>query len=190
MARLRERFGTGMAAKVLTGSGDRMLRQFGLQRLSTYGLLSGYPQSQVQQWIKELISKGCVVSRRIPMGEKTYPVLILTDRGHRVMSGKEELRLSGAMTQTRSQDLDLPRPLHDSEVEIFERLRELRTRIARKESLPSYCIFHDRTLREMARSLPATPGELLGITGVGEVTMRKYGGDFLSLIHEIRDENE
>jgi len=42
----------------------------------------------------------------------------------------------------------------------------------------------------MARTLPATPEELLRIVGVGEVTFRKYGQAFLKVLREIRDEKE
>jgi len=42
----------------------------------------------------------------------------------------------------------------------------------------------------MARTLPATPGELLRIVGVGEVTFRKYGQAFLKVLREIRDDKE
>ncbi|MBW2342677.1 MAG: HRDC domain-containing protein [Deltaproteobacteria bacterium] len=187
VARLKGRFGTGMAAKVLTGSKDRMLFQFRLQHLSTYGLLSDYTQAQVQDWIKELISKGCLVSRRTFIGEKNYPVLELTDRGFRVMGGDEEIYLSPAVIEQKA-----VRPesitLHGIEMETFARLRELRARLAKEEKLPSYCIFHDRTLREMTRALPGTPEELLRVTGVGEVTLRKYGQAFLKVLREIKDE--
>jgi len=187
VARLKGRFGTGMAAKVLTGSKDRMLFQFRLQHLSTYGLLSDFIQAQVQDWIKELISKGCLVSRRTFIGEKNYPVLELTDRGFHVMGGKEEIRLSPAVIEQKA-----VRPesvsLQGVEMEVFARLRELRTNLANRENLPSYCIFHDRTLREMARALPGTQEELLRVIGVGEVTLRKYGQAFLEVLRQIKDE--
>ncbi len=94
IARLDGRFGAAMAARVLTGSKDRTLFQFRLERLSTYGLLSDYTQAQVQDWIKELIAMGCVVSRKTSLGQKRYSVLALTDRGYRVMSGNEVSYLS------------------------------------------------------------------------------------------------
>ena len=189
IARLKGRFGAGMTAKVLTGSKDRMLFQFRLQHLSTYGLLSEHTQIQIQDWIKELIAKGCVVSRRMSLGEKRYPVLELTDRGYRVMAGKEGIHLSPAVIAQKS--VEPERPLHyGSEMEIFNRLRELRSRLAKEEKLPSYCIFHDRTLREMARAMPATPEEFLRIVGVGEVTLKKYGKAFLKVLNQIRDEKE
>ncbi|OEU49314.1 MAG: hypothetical protein BA872_00015 [Desulfobacterales bacterium C00003060] len=187
IARLKGRFGQAMAAKMLTGSKDRMILQFGLHQLSTYGLLSVYTQVQVQQWINELISHGCVTSRRISMGEKIYPVLELTGRGQEVMKGKEVILLSLAVTEERLHFAETPLT-QESEKEVFNRLRELRSSLARKEGLPAYCIFQDRTLREMSRVQPVTPDELLGIVGVGQVTLRKYGKQFLTLIEKIRDE--
>ncbi len=187
VARLNERFGAGMAARVLTGSKERMLFQFRLQHLSTYGLLSDYTQVQVQDWIRELIVRGCIVSRHAPMGEKNYQILKLTDRGYRVMAGNEVVSLSPAVLEQKQTRTEY-RALQASEMEVFDRLRELRMRLAREERLPSYCIFHDRTLREMARILPKTPEELLRIVGVGEVTLRKYGKAFLGLLAGIKDD--
>ncbi len=185
IARLDGRFGQAMAAKVLTGSKDRMVFQFGLHRLSTYGLLSEYTQDQVQEWIRELISQGCVASRRISMGAKIYPVLELTGRGREVMAGREMILLSHPLKKEASVS-DKERLAHEPDTEVFNQLRELRSSLARNEGLPAYCIFQDRTLREMARVLPGTPDELLRIVGVGQVTLRKYGRQFLELIEKIR----
>jgi len=186
VARLKGRFGLGMATKVLTGSQGHMLFAFRLQRLSTYGLLSGYTQAQVQGWIKELIAKGCIVSRRISIGEKSYPVLELSERGYSVMAGREVIRLTGAPEGGKAPFTDYAEP-QESDKDVFDKLRQLRSRLAKQERLPPYCIFQDRTLREMARSLPETPEELLSIVGVGEVTLRKYGTDFLELLSQIRN---
>ena len=188
IARLDGRFGQAMAAKVLTGSKDRMIFQFGLQRLSTYGLLSEYTQAQVQQWILELISHGCVASRRVSMGAKIYPVLELTGRGREVMQSREVVLLTRPLKEEGAPFVE-GSLVEKEEMEIFNRLRELRTSLARKEGLPAYCIFQDRTLREIARVLPRTPVELLDIVGVGQVTLRKYGRQFLALIEKMRSED-
>ncbi|MDY6838175.1 MAG: RecQ family ATP-dependent DNA helicase [Thermodesulfobacteriota bacterium] len=197
IARLNGRFGLAMAAKVLTGSRDRMVLQFGLHRLSTYGLLSGYTQDQVQQWIKELIAQGCAVSRRTSMREKIYPVLELTSRGRAVMTGKEEILVSAPVREVPSlsprpgrrggkKGRATEKPLSEGqEAAVFEGLRQLRSTLARKEGRPAYCIFQDRTLKEMARRLPKTPEELLRIVGVGEVTLGKYGSQFLEVIQKV-----
>jgi ATP-dependent DNA helicase RecQ len=185
VARLKGRFGLGMAAKCLCGSRDSMLLQFGLHRLSTYGLLSDFSQSQVQEWIKELISRGCIAPRRMTKGDKFYQVLELTSRGMDVMHGKEVLRLAAPPEKNIAGE---QRPFQESEMETFNRLRELRSELARRENLPPYCIFHDRTLKEMARTLPVTALELREIVGVGDVTLKKYGRAFLALLNQIRHE--
>jgi superfamily II DNA helicase RecQ len=65
---------------------------------------------------------------------------------------------------------------------LFEHLRAQRTALARAESLPPYCVFNDRTLREMATYRPTTPAGLLQIYGVGAAKASKYGETFLALI--------
>jgi len=186
IARLKGRFGLSMAVKMLTGSEDSVLRGFGLHRLSTYGLLHNWSQRQVKEWIQELLSLGCVAQKRLPMAEKVYPVLILTESGREVMMGRKEVRLvsSGKREEKES------RPPGTHEEEVFRRLREMRAVLARKEGLPAYCIFQDRTLRQMARDLPGAPEDMLDIVGVGEVTLRKYGRAFMDLIREIKGEGD
>jgi ATP-dependent DNA helicase RecQ len=186
IARLKGRFGLAMAVKMLTGSQDNSLRRFGLHRLSTYGLLAEWPQNQVKEWIQELIGRGCVAQERAPMAEKIYPVLKLTDFGREVMAGRETVLLSPARISEKKAEERAGAAAGAFNEEAFRKLREIRSVIARKEGLPAYCIFQDRTLREMARELPTTPRELLNVVGVGEVTLRKYGKAFLDLLQEIK----
>ncbi|MGH7655535.1 MAG: RecQ family ATP-dependent DNA helicase [Gemmatimonadaceae bacterium] len=71
----------------------------------------------------------------------------------------------------------------DTERALLDALRALRTSIARRESVPAYVVFADRTLREMARARPVTPGALADVHGVGPAKMERYGEEFL---HAIR----
>ena len=69
---------------------------------------------------------------------------------------------------------------------LFEVLRQERQRIASKEGLPPYVIFHDATLRDMAREKPSNEQELLSISGVGRAKLDRYGAAFLAEIeHSI-----
>ncbi len=67
---------------------------------------------------------------------------------------------------------------------LLERLRVQRTALARAETLPPYCVFNDRTLREMAMRLPGNRAELLEIHGIGNAKADKYGTIFLDLIRD------
>jgi ATP-dependent DNA helicase RecQ len=70
---------------------------------------------------------------------------------------------------------------------LFEALRTLRRQIADREGVPAYVIFHDATLREMASLRPATPDEMLDVSGVGERKLEKYGGEFLAVLGAAPD---
>jgi ATP-dependent DNA helicase RecQ len=65
----------------------------------------------------------------------------------------------------------------------------VRLEIARERSVPPYVIFHDATLREMARLKPRSMGALRAVYGVGERKAEDLGAAFLEAIaahHETR----
>lgn len=73
--------------------------------------------------------------------------------------------------------------------ELFERLRTLRLRIAREESLPPYIIFSDKSLIDMCVKVPHTKAEMLNVNGVGENKYEKYGQLFLEEIKGFEEEH-
>ena len=68
--------------------------------------------------------------------------------------------------------------------ELFERLRQVRRKLAESRGLPAYFILHDSALRQMARDYPANEGELALISGVGEKRAKEFGAVFLTEIEE------
>ena len=72
--------------------------------------------------------------------------------------------------------------LNDDEQQLLDKLRTLRGELSRRDKVPAYVVFADRTLREMARAKPRTAGALGDVHGVGPVKMEKYGEEFLDII--------
>ena len=66
--------------------------------------------------------------------------------------------------------------------DLFDRLRAVRLEIARSRSVPPYVIFHDATLREMARRRPTSVDALLTVKGVGARKADDLGEMFLAAI--------
>ncbi len=66
--------------------------------------------------------------------------------------------------------------------DLFERLRALRMQVARKRGVPPYVIFHDTTLREIARTKPKTIEELRHVKGVGDRKSADLGDLILTTI--------
>ena len=60
----------------------------------------------------------------------------------------------------------------------LERLRKLRKQLADQSGVPPYVIFHDYTLREMARQAPTSVAEFAAIPGVGQAKLARYGQMF------------
>ncbi|MQA90945.1 MAG: hypothetical protein GEU90_12015 [Gemmatimonas sp.] len=65
---------------------------------------------------------------------------------------------------------------------LLDDLKRLRSRLAREESLPAYCVFSDATLNEIASRKPTSETELLAVKGVGPTKIDKYGVVFLDLV--------
>ncbi|MEO5588022.1 MAG: HRDC domain-containing protein, partial [Gemmatimonadaceae bacterium] len=73
--------------------------------------------------------------------------------------------------------------------QLLQVLREKRLEIARRETVPAYIVFSDRTLAEMAVQRPASIAALANVRGVGDVKLERYGEQFLAVIR-TSDETE
>jgi ATP-dependent DNA helicase RecQ len=66
------------------------------------------------------------------------------------------------------------------DVELFERLRTLRKRLADEAGVPAYIVFSDATLKAIAEMRPASEQDLLAVPGVGPAKLERYGSAFLA----------
>jgi ATP-dependent DNA helicase RecQ len=74
-----------------------------------------------------------------------------------------------------------------ADARLLDRLRSLRSSIAREDKVPAYVVFADRTLIEMAVRRPRSPYALGEIRGVGPAKIEKYGDRFLALLRDADD---
>lgn len=77
-----------------------------------------------------------------------------------------------------------PAPTEGSGQELFEKLSALRKKVATETGVPPYVVFHDNTLMEMCRVLPADLTALSSIQGVGKAKLDKYGEIFTAAVRE------
>ena len=61
-------------------------------------------------------------------------------------------------------------------------LKAKRLRLAEARGVPSYVIFSDRSLIDMAVNRPSTRDEFAQIFGVGETKLREFGDIFIDVI--------
>ena len=81
-------------------------------------------------------------------------------------------------------DLDVADGLDDRGASLFEALRSWRLAASREHGVPAYVIFHDGTLKEIARARPGSIAELAGLSGVGEKKLEAYGRDILAIVEK------
>lgn len=171
--RLNERFGMNYVIDVLRGSTSERIFHNGHQNLSTYGIGSNIPRKRWIAFAQELIRLGFLKIEGAP-----YPVMKLTPKSRNILFGDEKVMLTPYIEKRPKKSL-APTEYDD---ELFERLRQLRKRIADERNVPPYVIFHDRTLQEMAEKTPTTWDDLRLIFGMGESKLKQYGPRFLKEI--------
>ena len=64
----------------------------------------------------------------------------------------------------------------------YDALRAWRTEVAREHNLPSYIIFGNATLAELARRAPADLAALAEVSGVGAKKLEAYGREILRVL--------
>jgi ATP-dependent DNA helicase RecQ len=115
----------------------------------------------------------------------SYSVLKLTDAARPLLRGEESLQLARPRVREQAKKKKALRAATGQgpyDEALFEELRALRKRLADAQGVPPYVIFGDVTLIQMARIRPVDESALLGVTGVGQHKLEKYGTDFLDAI--------
>jgi ATP-dependent DNA helicase RecQ len=184
VARVGQRFGVAHVASVLCGSDTEQVTSRRHHELTTYGLLRDAPSPEVRGYIEQLIAHGF-----LRQTDDAFPVVALTERGVELMKNpascpdlalaRQRRPVKGRVAKRSRIDAE---SWQDVDRDLFERLRAVRLQIARARGVPPYVVFHDTTLREMARVRPTTIEELHGIRGIGARKAEDLGETFLAAI--------
>ncbi len=170
-ARFAGRIGMVNLASILAGKENRFVRdQPWVINVPAYGSLSGWSQARARLLLEELLALGC-----LSQSSGQYPMIELSDRGRACLGGLETI------TVVIPGDPE-PGPLPAPDPALFQRLREWRSEVARRQGVPAYLVFHDRTLNELASRRPADLVELEALPGIGRSKLDRYGQALLDII--------
>jgi len=180
--RLQQNFGLTHTIDVLRGSVADKIKQFGHERLSTFGIGKDKSTHYWKQLAWQLIHKDYCVQ-----DINHFNVLKLTAKAIPLLKGQEKIFLTipnndlkGGKKKTkerRPSDKAMHSPL-------FEVLRSLRRKLADAENKPPFMIFSDATLQAMAAQKPCNHEELLAVSGVGQHKLAHYGNHFLDALNK------
>jgi ATP-dependent DNA helicase RecQ len=181
--RVDQRYGAMHVLDVLRGVDSDKVRERGHGQLSTFGVGSDRSEAEWRAILRQVIALGLV-----DVDHEGFGVLKLTDAARPVLKGAERVQLRVYQKPVKSRRATskpngfVETGLSPAEQAIFEKLRWWRMESARKHNVPAYVIFHDATMREIAKVQPQSLDDLRGVTGVGEKKLETYGAEIVALM--------
>lgn len=178
--RTGQRFGLQYVVDVLMGSNSDKIEQNGHQSLSVFGI--GNDKTKAQ-WLS--IGDRLMELDALKVGE--YRVVSLSEYGAQIIKERLCVSIHAKRLEERKKASKKASKVVTGAFELstFERLRTLRSKIAKENGIPPYVVFSDKTLKEMAEKLPHDKEAMLEVSGVGEVKFERYGEAFLELCTKL-----
>src|SRR5690606_17313897 len=179
-----QRYGAGHIIDILRGKLTPRVRENEHDSLSVLGVGAELGEQAWRGVLRHLLAEGLVT-----VDFEGHGTLLLTDDSRAVLKGERTLMLrreavsAGRTTRVRRQAA-VDTYLAPDEQLRFETLRAWRAEVAREHGVPAYVIFHDATLREIARGNPQSLEALSHVHGVGLRKLEAYGEALLECVAE------
>lgn len=171
------RFGRAKIIMMLSGSKSQEIINARLDQLSTYGILTTQSSGYLNNLFRSMADAGLVVT---VTGD--YPLMTLSALGEKVMMGKAQYQLDWPGEEKKA----IPLKEHAFDPQLFSLLRDLRARLAKRDKVPVYLVFPNKTIEALAIYQPSTKDEALAIPGIGTTKAQRYLKPFLEAIRTFR----
>ncbi|QQX77549.1 MULTISPECIES: DNA helicase RecQ [Aequorivita] len=179
VARLQEQEAWGMVLDVLRGSQNAQVYDKGYQKIKTFGAAKDISWRDLQQYVIQLLNQGIL---QIYFHENGR--LLLTPLAKKVLFEGKKVRLANLLQEKEQVAVE---KVKRKRAELFDKLRELRLKLAQEINKPAFVVFSDASLEDMENKKPRTREEFAEVSGVGEAKLEKYADDFLKVINRHLD---
>jgi len=178
--RCKERIGMNLLIDMLRGSYRKEITEIGLDKIKTFGVGRIVPYKHWSSYITQMINQGI-----IQIDFSDYSKLKVTPLSKDVLDNTLKVELAeyqdvSKIKKVKPQKTEIA--IEDFDDDLFSKLKVWRRRIAIKKNVPSYIIMNDKTLKQIAASLPKNDHELLSVNGIGQQKLKDYGKDILELV--------
>ncbi len=177
--RTGQRFGAGHVIDVLLGRDDERVRQWGHDKLTTYGIGADIPEKEWRGIFRQLVALGLLAV------DPAHGALTLAAASRPVLKGEQSVPLrrppekrKAATPKSRRIDAELTA----DERALWEQLRAWRAETAKAHGVPAYVILHDATLLELLRQRPQSLDEMRHVSGIGARKLENFGAALLELL--------
>ncbi|MEG0010983.1 MAG: RQC domain-containing protein, partial [Muribaculaceae bacterium] len=184
---LKEKFKTDHVVDVMIGKETNEVKSYKHEDLEVFGCLGGEDEKMLSAVIRQAIIAG-YLDRDI----ENYGLLKITPAGHKFLKKPVSFKIVEDNEFSDSEEEIVVKGGASCAVdpELYNILKDLRKKIAKKLGLPPYVIFQDPSLEALATTYPINMEELQNIPGVGAGKAKRYGEDFLKVIKTHVQENE
>jgi len=185
---LDERFATEYVVQIIMGKLTPQNKMYRHDGLDVFG--SGKEKDSLfwNSLVRQLILEG-MLSKDI----EEYGVLKFTKRGDAFLKKPKSFKviLNHLYDEANADDEEGTETSTGAATDekLFEMLKELRQREAKKKGLPPFVIFLENSLQDMATLYPTTVADLEKCQGVSKGKALRYGKPFVELVAKYVEEN-
>ncbi|PKI02598.1 DNA helicase RecQ [Glaciecola sp. 33A] len=176
--RLKQDTSVQYVIDVLRGKSIRKIVENKHNELSTYGIGKDQSDSYWHNIIQQLIHQGLL---RIDM--TLSGILRINESARAVLKAERVVHLAVPKLSVDTSKRNKAEPVNIDR-QLFAKLKHLRKQIAEEENVPAFVIFSDATLADMTDKMPTDKNQFIGVTGVGQTKLERYGEAFITLIED------
>lgn len=189
---LDERFATDYVVQITCGVLTPQIKMFRHEGLDVFGKGKDQPQHFWNSLIRQMLLEG-LLHKDI----EEYGVLKITKKGQSFLKKPHSfpIVLNNLFEDANADDDEAAAAAAEAsavaatDTRLFEMLKELRQKEAKRKGLPPFVIFLETSLQDMATLFPTTIPELEKCSGVSKGKAMRYGKPFIELIARFVEEN-
>ena len=187
---LDERFATGYAVNILTGKLTPQIHMFRHEGIPEFGIGKDEPEHFWNSLLRQLLLED-LLKKDI----EEYGVLKITKKGEDFLKKPRSFKivLNNLFEEANADDEEEGGEAAGAaatDMKLFELLKEIRQKEAKKKALPPFVIFLETSLQDMATLYPTTVQELEKCQGVSKGKALRYGKPFIEMIAKYVEEND
>ena len=188
---VKEKFKPAHIAKILVGKSDNSIKTYKHHKIKSFGI--GKDKSP-KFW--ESIIRQAMIFNLLEKDIENYGTVKLTDLGTKYFKQPWNIKLTEPHNFEKIENSeDTPEPvmgpaLASADQTLFNLLKDLRKKIAKKLGLTPYMLFEDPILQDMSIYYPITVKELFQISGINKIKAERFGKPFLELIKKYIEDND
>jgi ATP-dependent DNA helicase RecQ len=187
---LDERFATGYTVNILTGKLTPQINMFRHEGIAEFGIGKDEPEHFWNSLLRQMLLED-LLKKDI----EEYGVLKITKKGEEFLKKPRSFKivLNNLFEEANADDEEEggeAAAAAATDTKLFELLKDVRQKEAKKKALPPFVIFLENSLQDMATLYPTTIQELEKCQGVSKGKAVRYGKPFIELIAKYVEEND